>query len=83
MGKGNDFFSRRVKFDSWFNVVAVYEVSFMDQKSFLLHWHPEMSREVVEETFLILQENQRDFLDELVDVVSRWMFSGLDLLQEV
>ena len=42
-----------------------------------------MSREVVEETLLILQENQRDFLLELIDAVSRWMFSGLDLLQEV
>ena len=34
-----------------------------------------MSREVVEETLLILQENQRDFLLELVDPVPRWMFS--------
>ena len=43
-----------------------------------------MSRQVVEETLLmILQENQRDFLLELVAAVSRWMFSGLDLLQEV
>ena len=55
----------------------------MDQKHLSLHRHPEMSREVVEETLLILQENQRDFLLELVDAVSRWMFSGLDLLQEV
>ena len=42
-----------------------------------------MTREVVEETLLILQENQRDFLLKLDDPVSRWMFSGLDLLQEV
>ena len=42
-----------------------------------------MSRVVVEETLLILQENQSDFLLELVAAVSRWMFSGLDLLQEV
>ena len=42
-----------------------------------------MSREVVGETLLILQENQRDFLLELVDAVSRWMFSDPDLLQEV
>ena len=42
-----------------------------------------MSLEVVEETLLILQENPLDFLLELVDAVSRWMFSGLDLLQEV
>ena len=48
-----------------------------------LQHHPEMSREVVEETLLILQENQRDFLLELDDPLSRWMFSGLDLLQEV
>ena len=42
-----------------------------------------MSREVVEETLLILQENEGDFLLELDDPVSRWMFSSLDLLQEV
>ena len=35
-----------------------------------------MSRVVVEETLLILQENQGDFLLELVDTVPRWMFSG-------
>ena len=40
-----------------------------------------MSREVVEETLLILPENQCDFLLELVAAVSRWVFSGLDLLQ--
>ena len=39
-----------------------------------------MSREVDP---LILQENQGDFLLELGVPVSRWMFSGLDLLQEV
>ena len=48
-----------------------------------LHRHPEMSLEVVEETLLILQENQGDFLLDLVAAVSRWMFSGLDLLQRV
>ena len=32
---------------------------------------------------LVLQENQGDFLLELDDAVSRWMFSDLDLLQEV
>ena len=43
-----------------------------------------MSVEVVEvETLLILQENQGDPLLELVTAVSRWMFSGLDLLQRV
>ena len=37
-----------------------------------LHRHPEMSLEVVvEETLLILQESQRDFLLELVDAVPR------------
>ena len=41
----------------------------------------EMSREVVEETLLILQESQGDFLLELDAAVSRWMFSGLDLLR--
>ena len=48
-----------------------------------LHRHPEVSLEVVEETLLILQENRRDFLLELVDAVPRWTFSGLDLLQRV
>ena len=48
-----------------------------------LHRHPETSREVVVEILLILQENQGDFLLELVAAVSRWMFSGLDLLQGV
>ena len=42
-----------------------------------------MSREVAEETLLILQENQGDFLLELVDAVPRWMFSGLDLLPQI
>ena len=40
-----------------------------------------MSREAVEETLLSLQENQRDPLLELNAAASRWMFSGLDLLQ--
>ena len=40
-----------------------------------------MSREIVEETLLILQESQRDPLLELVAAVSRWMFSVPDLLQ--
>ena len=40
-----------------------------------------MSRGVVEETLLILQENQSDPLLDLVAAVSRWMFSGPDLLQ--
>ena len=48
-----------------------------------LHRHPETSREVVEETLLILQENQGDFLLELVAAVSRWMFSVPDLFQKV
>ena len=48
-----------------------------------LHWHPETSREVVEETLLILQESQYYSLLELVDAVPRWMFSVPDLLQEV
>ena len=36
---------------------------------------------MVEETLLILPENQGDFLLEVDAAVSRWMFSGLDLLQ--
>ena len=56
----------------------------MDQKSLLLHRHLDVSVEVVEvETLLILQENQGDFLLELVAAVPRWMFSGPDLLQRV
>ena len=44
----------------------------------LLHRHPEVSREVVEETLLlILQESQCDPLLDLVSAVSRWMFSGV------
>ena len=40
------------------------------------HRHPEVSLEVVEETLL-----KGDFLLELDAAVSRWMFSGPDLLQ--
>ena len=47
----------------------------------LLHRHPEVSREVVEETLLILQESQYFSLLEVVDAVLRWMFSVPDLLQ--
>ena len=36
---------------------------------------------MLEKTFLILQENLRDFFLELVVPVSRWMFSGPDLLE--
>ena len=53
----------------------------MDQKSFIASRLPETSREVVEEILPILQENQYDFLLELDDAVSKWMFSSLDLLQ--
>ena len=50
----------------------------------MLHRHPEVSLEVVVvETLLILLENLFDLLLELGDPVSRWMFSGLDLLQRV
>ena len=43
--------------------------------------HPETSLTMMEEILLILQENQYNFLLELVDVVTGWMFSGPDLLQ--
>ena len=46
-----------------------------------LHRHPETSREMVEETLLILEESQYYSLLELVDAVPRWMFSVPDLLQ--
>ena len=55
----------------------------MDHKSSIASLHPEMSLEVVEETLLILQESQYYSLLELVDAAPRWMFSGLELLQEV
>ena len=43
-----------------------------------------MSLEVVEvETLLIILENPFDFLLELGDPVSRWMFSVPDLLQQI
>ena len=53
----------------------------MDKSRLLFHRHPEASHEVVEETFLILQESQCYSLLELVAAVSRWMFSVPDLLQ--
>ena len=37
----------------------------------------------MEEALLILEENQGDFLLELDAAVSRWIFSGPDLLQGV
>ena len=46
----------------------------MDQNHLSLRQRPEMSLEVVEETLLTLQENQRDCLLELVEAVPRWMF---------
>ena len=54
----------------------------MDQKP-LMASPASVSREVVEETLLILQENQCDFLLELVAAVSKWMFSSLDLFHGV
>ena len=50
----------------------------MDQISFIAS---EVSREVVEETLLILQEGQCDYLLELDEAVPRGMFSAPDLLQ--
>ena len=61
--------------------MAVYEVfPDMDQKSLIASPASGKSREVVEETLLILQENQGDFLLELGVPVSRWVFSVPDLL---
>ena len=69
----------------WVQRDGFYEVSWHgpNRSHLSLRRHPEVSREAVEETLLILQESQRDFLLELVAAVSRWMFSGLDLLQGV
>ena len=50
----------------------------MDQNRSELYRHPEVSREIVEKILLILHENQRDPLLELVAAVSRWMFSVPD-----
>ena len=75
-GIGNDSSFRRVKFDSGFNVMAVYEASRHGPEIVhSLYLHQEMSLEIVEETLLILQESRRDPLLELVAAVSRWMFS--------
>ena len=49
----------------------------------MLHRHLEVSRDVVEETLLILQESQYYSLLELVDAVARRMFSVPDLLQQI
>ena len=66
------------------SVLAVYEASLTWTRNHTSHhWHLDTSLEVVEETLLVLQENQGDFLLELVAAVSRWMFSCLDLLQAV
>ena len=52
--------------------LAVLSVS---PRTTYIHRHPEVSLEVVEvETLLILQENPFDFVLELADPVSRWMF---------
>ena len=55
----------------------------MDKNHLSLHWHLEVSLEVVEETLLILQENPFDFLLELGVPVSRWVFSVPDLLKKM
>ena len=68
------FVSRRVKLDSGFNVMAVYEVS----------WHgPEVIYRLTGIRKRVLWWWKRPFwfLLKLVDALSRWMFSGLYLLQ--
>ena len=74
------FFSRRVKFDSGFNVLAVFEVS----------WHgPEIIscfsgiRIWVLRWWRWSQVNLFDLLLELGGPASRWMFSVPDLLQQI
>ena len=62
-------------------LLSAYKFPDMDQKSFVASPASGTSREVVEETLLILQENQGNFLLELDDVVSKWTFSSPDLLQ--
>ena len=64
-------------------MMAVYEAFRLGPK--IVHsftGHPEMSREIVEETLLILQENLLDLFLELGRPVLRWMFSVPDLLQQ-
>ena len=62
------FFSRRVKLDSWFNVMAVYEV----------YWH---GPKIINCWFS--KKIKVTFLIELVAAVSKWKFSSFDLLQGV
>ena len=54
------------------------------KNNFVLHRNPEMSRKSGGcRDLLILQENLRHLLPELVDPVSMWVFSVPDLFQEV
>ena len=63
--------------------MAAYKVSDVENH-FLLHRHPDTSLEVVMvETLLTLQENLFDLLLELGVPLSRWMFSVLDLLEQM
>ena len=78
------FFSRRVEFDSWFNVKAVYEVSWHGPK--IIHSFTSIRTWVLrwwKRPFWFSKKNQGDFLLELVGAVSRWVFSVPDLLREV
>ena len=78
------FYSRRLKFDSGFNVMGgIWSFLTWTKSHVSLLRHPGTNLEVVEETLLILQEIKYYFLLELVDAVPRWMFSGLDLFQGV
>ena len=76
------FFSRRVKFDSGLNVMAVYEASRHGPKIVSsLQRHPEERHEVGGRGPFWFSKKVNITLLELVDAVSKWMFSVPDLLQ--
>ena len=68
----------------WFQRVGgIWSFLTWTKNHFLLHQQLEVNLEVVEvESLLTLQENLFDFLLELGDPVSRWMFSVFDLFQQ-
>ena len=80
-GLGNDS-SRRVKFDSWFNVMAAYEASWHGPK--IIYRFTGIRKRVLrwwrKRPFWFSKKVNFALL-ELDDAVPRWMFSGPDLLQ--
>ena len=60
---------------------SCWDESFHSFSVYIFGHNPETSREVVEETLLLLQESQYYPLLELVAAVSKWMFISMDFLQ--